>query len=153
VLLRRAIVQSRAQSGGPHDAQSERDTPADLDTPAERDALAELKERLTVSAQRGERTHLREETWLALEFPDAGAGTPRAALALARDNFNAQRETEDVRLFARAVIAARDPEALASLKTWLQHSHYQDVVVDQLLRSVDQQPQSVDQPLRSGQSS
>ena len=126
LLLRRAIVQSRAQEGGPQGA------------------MAELKERLTVSAQRGERTHLREETWLALEFPDAGAGTRQAALALARDNFNAQRETEDIRLFARAVIAARDPAALASLKTWLQGSHYQDVVVDQLLQVVDP---------RSGQSS
>ena len=106
---------------------------------------------MTVSAQRGERTHLREEVWLALEFPHAGAGTPQAVLALAQDNFNAQRETEDVRLFARAVIAARDPAALASLKTWLQGSHYQDVVVDQLLQVVDQPLRVVDQ--RSGQSS
>jgi polynucleotide 5'-kinase involved in rRNA processing len=128
VLLRRAIVQSRSSEGGPQDA------------------LAELKERLTVSAQRGERTHLREETWLALEFPHAGAATTQAALALARDDFNAQRETEDIRLFARAVIAARDPAALAYLKTWLQGSHYQDVVVDQLLRVVAQR-------LPSGQSS
>jgi tetratricopeptide (TPR) repeat protein len=140
VLLRRAIVQSRASEGRPHDARSE------LDARPELDALAELKERLAVSAQRGERTHLREETWLALEFPNAGAGTPQAALALARDNFNTQRETEDIRLFARAVIAARDPAALTSLRTWLQRSHYQDVVVDQLLRVMDQLP-------RSGQSS
>jgi tetratricopeptide (TPR) repeat protein len=132
VLLRRAIVQSRSSEGGPQVARPELH------------ALAELKERLTVSAQRGERTHLREEVWLALEFPHAGAGTPQTVLALARDNFNAQRETEDVRLFARAVVAARDPAALASLRAWLQRSHYQDVVVDQLLRVVDQ---------RSGQSS
>jgi hypothetical protein len=56
-------------------------------------------------------------------------------LALARDNFNAQRETEDIRLFARAAIVARDPAALATLKEWLRHSHYEDLVVDQLLRS------------------
>jgi len=117
VLLRRAIAQSRTDAGH---------------TP---DSLSELEERLNVSAQRGERTHLREETRLALEFPHDGADGRRSALALARDNFNAQRETEESRLFARAAIVARDPAALATLKEWLRHSHYEDLVVDQLLRS------------------
>jgi tetratricopeptide (TPR) repeat protein len=117
VLLRRAITQSRTDAGH---------------TP---DSLTELEERLNVSAQRGERTHLREETRLALEFPHDGADGRQAALALARDNFNVQRETEDIRLFARAVVVTRDPAALAALKEWLQHSHYEDIVVDQLLRS------------------
>jgi predicted Zn-dependent protease len=117
VLLRRAIAQSRIDAGR---------------TP---DALAELEERLNVSAQRGERTHLREETRLALEFPQDGAGGRQAALALARDNFDVQRETEDIRLFARAIMVTRDPAALAILKEWLQRSHYEDIVVDQLLRS------------------
>jgi hypothetical protein len=99
------------------------------------DSLAELEERLNVSAQRGERTHLREEARLALEFPREGAGGRQAALALARDNFNVQRETEDIRLLARAAVGARDPAGLATLREWLQHSHYEDIVVDQLLRS------------------
>lgn len=116
VLLRRAIAQSRTHSG---------DTPPSLEP---------LEERLAVSAQRGERTHLREETRLALEFPRGGDGR-QAALALARDNFSVQRETEDVRLFARAAAVARDPIALATLKEWLQRSHYEDIVVDELLRS------------------
>jgi predicted Zn-dependent protease len=117
VLLRRSIAESRTHAG--RNPQS----------------LAELKERLNVSAQRGERTHLREETRLALEFPRDGAGSRQAALALARDNFSVQRETEDVRLFARAAVDARDPVALATLKEWLRRSHYEDTVVDQLLRS------------------
>jgi tetratricopeptide (TPR) repeat protein len=117
VLLRRAIAQSRIDAG------------------RTQDALAELEERLKVSAQRGERTHLREETRLALEFPRDGADGRQAALALARDNFNVQRETEDIRLFARAVMITRDPAALAILKEWLQRSHYEDIAVDQLLRS------------------
>jgi predicted Zn-dependent protease len=117
VLLRRAIAQSRNHAG--HAPES----------------LEELEERLNVSAQRGERTHLREEARLALEFPHEGADGRQAALALARDNFSVQRETEDIRLFARAVVAARDPAALATLNEWLQHSHYEDIVIDQLLRS------------------
>ena len=117
VLLRRAIAQSRTHAGY---------------TP---ESLAALEERLAVSAQRGERTHLREETRLALEFPRADAAADRqAVLALARDNFNVQRETEDIRLFARAAAITRDPAALATLEEWLQRSHYEDIVVDQLLR-------------------
>jgi hypothetical protein len=115
--LRRAIAQSRTHEGHAQDS------------------LADLKERLTVSAQRGERTHLREETLLALEFPRDGAESRHAALVVARDNFSVQRETEDIRLFARAAVDARDPDALATLKEWLRHSHYEDIVVDQLLRS------------------
>jgi len=117
VLLRRAIAQSRTDAGH---------------TP---DSLAELEERLNVSAQRGERTHLREEARLAMEFSHDAADGRQSALALARDNFNVQRETEDIRLFARAVVVTRDPAALATLKEWLQHSHYEDIVVAQLLRS------------------
>jgi tetratricopeptide (TPR) repeat protein len=117
VLLRRAIAESRTHAGHMPDS------------------LAELEERLNVSAQRGERTHLREEARLALEFPREGAGGRQAALALARDNFNVQRETEDIRLLASAAVVARDPAALATLREWLQHSHYEDIVVDQLLRS------------------
>jgi predicted Zn-dependent protease len=117
VLLRRTIAESRTHAGH------------------RPDSLAELEERLNVSAQRGERTHLREEARLALEFPHDGADGRQAALALARDNFTVQRETEDIRLLARAVVVARDPAALATLRDWLQHSHYEDIVVDQLLRS------------------
>jgi tetratricopeptide (TPR) repeat protein len=117
VLLRRSIAQSRTHAG------------------RTLDSLTELKERLNVSAQRGERTHLREETRLALEFPHDGAESRHAALVLARDNFSVQRETEDIRLFARAAVDARDPDALATLQEWLRHSHYEDIVVDQLLRS------------------
>ena len=94
-------------------------------------ALDELQERLAVSAQRGERPHLREETRLALDL----GGPPAHGLALARDNFAVQRETEDVRLLARAVQAAADSQARAALKQWLATNHYQDVVVEHLLDS------------------
>jgi predicted Zn-dependent protease len=118
VLLRRAIAQSRIQTD--HAPES----------------LAQLQERLNVSAQRGERTHLREEARLALEFPRDGIDGRRAALALARDNFNVQRETEDIRLFARAAVAARDSAAIAALTEWLQRSRYQDIELDRLMQSV-----------------
>jgi tetratricopeptide (TPR) repeat protein len=113
VLLRRAIALARI-----HDSRMQA-------------ALADLRERLTVSAQRGERTHLREEARLALEF----AYDSRAALALARDNFNVQRETEDVRLLARAACDAHDTAARANLEAWMQSTRYEDAVVENLLRS------------------
>lgn len=92
-------------------------------------ALAEVQERLNVSAERGERLHLREETRLALDL----AQDPRKAVALARSDFAMQRETEDVRLLARAVSAAGDQDALKELKQWLLQTRYQDVRVEQIL--------------------
>jgi tetratricopeptide (TPR) repeat protein len=95
------------------------------------ESLAALRERLAVSTQRGERTHLREEARLALDlFKD-----PAAALALALDNFSVQKETEDIRILARAAIATRNRAALDQLQQWIQHTGYRDVVVDQLLQS------------------
>jgi predicted Zn-dependent protease len=102
---------------------------ADGRAAARQQALAELTERLTVSAQRGERTHLREEARLAIDL----SADPARQLGLARDNFAIQRETEDVRLLARAALRAHNPDALAQLKQWLQHTGYQDVVVEELL--------------------
>jgi len=99
---------------------------------AERErSLAELQERLAVSAQRGERTHLREEARLALDLAHDSA----QALTLARDNFTVQKETEDIRILARAATAARDRAALGQLEDWIRHTGYQDVVVERLLKS------------------
>lgn len=92
-------------------------------------ALVELRERLEVSAQRGERTHLREEARLALALRQ----NPVQALSLAMQDFAVQRETEDVRILARAAAAARDRAALGQLQQWIRRTGYQDVVVEQLL--------------------
>lgn len=93
------------------------------------EALAELRERLAVSAQRGERTHLREEARLALALSQ----NPLQALTLAMQDFAVQRETEDVRILAQASAAARDRAALGQLQQWIRRTGYQDVVVEQLL--------------------
>lgn len=93
--------------------------------------LAELQERLAVSAQRGERTHLREEARLALDL----AQDPSKTLSLARDNFAVQKETEDVRILARAAAAAHDHAALSELNEWIHRTGYQDVVVERVLIS------------------
>ena len=95
------------------------------------EALAELRERLAVSAQRGERTHLREEARLALALSQ----NPVQALTLAMQDFAVQRETEDVRILAQASAAARDRAALGQLQQWIRRTGYQDVVVEQLLNA------------------
>ena len=46
-------------------------------------------------------------------------GQPAAALAAARDNFRLQRELPDVRVLARAALAAHDDDARARLAEWL----------------------------------
>jgi tetratricopeptide (TPR) repeat protein len=95
------------------------------------ESLAELRERLAVSKQRGERTHLREEARLAFDlFKD-----PAEALSLALDNFTVQKETEDIRILARAAMATRNRAAISQLQQWIQHTGYRDVVVERLLSS------------------
>jgi lipopolysaccharide biosynthesis regulator YciM len=65
--------------------------------------------------------HGREEArfWLAV-------GQPQAALEAARQHWQTQREAEDTLIFARAAIAAEDPEAQSQLRNWLRDSGYQD---------------------------
>jgi molybdopterin converting factor small subunit len=91
--------------------------------------LARIEELLRLEGERRERVHLREETLLAL-----GTGTPAGeTLALARQNFAAQREAIDARLLARAAVNARDDRALRELREWRDSTGFEDRLVDHLL--------------------
>ncbi|MGE0583145.1 MAG: tetratricopeptide repeat protein [Steroidobacteraceae bacterium] len=91
--------------------------------------LAELRDLLALGARRGERVHLREEALLALDIEH----DPARALALAQENFALQKELPDVRLLARAAVAARSVGAMQALRAWLAASGYRDTVVEGLL--------------------
>lgn len=95
-----------------------------------RDAtLAQIEELLRLEGDRRERVHLREETLLALS-----TGKPaEETLALARQNFSAQREAIDARLLARAAVNARDDRALRVLREWRDSTGFEDRLVDDLL--------------------
>ncbi len=83
---------------------------------------ARIDELLSVAARRGERPHLREEALLALDV----ARDDERALALAKANFEMQRETIDVRLLARAARTRADRAALNEVARWIRESGFED---------------------------
>jgi tetratricopeptide (TPR) repeat protein len=93
-----------------------------LNDPALSLTRAELREFETLGERRGDVPHAREQALFALDVErDA-----QRALALARRNFETQRETIDVRLLARAALASRDRTALAELHQWLRATRFED---------------------------
>jgi tetratricopeptide (TPR) repeat protein len=92
----------------------------------------ELRERaaawLALEAARGDAVHNREAAMLALL-----AGDAERALAAARANFSVQRELPDVRLLARAAVAAHDLPAQRELREWLRSTGFADAIAEGIL--------------------
>jgi predicted Zn-dependent protease len=96
---------------------------------AERERLRALATGwLDLEAARGDALHYREAALLALE-----AGEGERAVAAARANFRMQRELSDVRVLARAALAAHDAAARHELETWLRDTGFRDAVTEKLL--------------------
>jgi len=92
----------------------------------------ELRERaaawLALETARGDAVHNREAALLALETGDAAR-----ALIAALANFTVQRELPDVRVLARAAVAAHDLQAQQQLRDWLRSTGFADAVVETIL--------------------
>ena len=101
-----------------------------LGLPAWRASAAEVGARIAASRLRGDRVHLREEARYTLEL----AGDARGALALARENWQVQREPADLLILAASAVAARDGAALATVHAWLASSRLEDARLERLLR-------------------
>ncbi|HET9862802.1 MAG TPA: tetratricopeptide repeat protein [Steroidobacteraceae bacterium] len=85
---------------------------------------------LRLETARGDAPHEREAALLAL-----ATGDPAGALAAAQRNFHVQRELADVRVLARAAVAAGDAAARRDLESWLRATGYRDVVTEDILRA------------------
>lgn len=83
---------------------------------------------LALELARGDTIHHREAAMLAL-----AEQRPVDALKEARLNFASQRELADVRVFARAAMAARDPGAQDDLRQWLASTGYEDAITAAIL--------------------
>lgn len=83
---------------------------------------AELLRRLTAFRQRGEAGHEREQAMLYLDVLQ----DPGNALLLARRNWQQQRETADLRIYARAALAANAVADLALLRAWQAQTGFED---------------------------
>ena len=99
-------------------------------------ALAkDLGERFAASKARGDRVHLREEARYALVIKSE----PTAALALARENWQVQKEPLDARIALETAVAARQPKAVADVLTWLDATRLQGEKLAQLVAQVKAQ--------------
>jgi Flp pilus assembly protein TadD len=83
---------------------------------------------LELEAARGDALHHREAAMLALADGDAAA-----ALSAAEKNFATQKELPDVRVLARATVAAGDAGARARLGEWLRTTGFGDAVTAEIL--------------------
>jgi tetratricopeptide (TPR) repeat protein len=90
----------------------------------------ELAARVEASRRRGDGVHLREEARYALDIErDA-----KAALALARANWDVQREPADLRILAEAARAAGDGAAMRIVADWTRATGLEDARVAALLK-------------------
>ena len=80
--------------------------------------VADLRARHLASAQRGDRTHLREAARFHLQLLDDAAG----ALRLAQENWQVQKEPADVRILLESAVATRDPSARSHAIAWMQQT-------------------------------
>ena len=77
--------------------------------------VATLRARFDASRARGDTVHRREEARFQLMLNNDA----EAALRLAQDNWNVQREPADLRILAEAAHATGDAAALEMVRQWL----------------------------------
>jgi tetratricopeptide (TPR) repeat protein len=80
------------------------------------------EERLRAAQRDGDNTHLREQAMYLLEV----RGDTAAALESAQRNWAVQREPADLRIYARAALAAHARADMARISRWVGETHYED---------------------------
>jgi tetratricopeptide (TPR) repeat protein len=88
----------------------------------------ELGARFDAARARGDTTHEKEESRYALTLQ----GDAKRALALARSNFELQREAADARALLEAALAARDAAAAEPALKWLRDHGVQGIALRRL---------------------
>ena len=101
-------------------AQNSKELPAQVE---------QLRDRFEASRLRGDRVHLREEARFTLHLLNA----PQAALTLAQENWQVQKEPADVRILLEAALAADDAAAVDAVKEWLKNSQLEDVQLQRIV--------------------
>jgi len=86
---------------------------------------AELTARFHAARLRGDALHAREESRFRLAIDR----DVRAAVELARANWDVQREPADLRVLADAALAADDKAALATATEWIRTTRLEDVTL------------------------
>jgi tetratricopeptide (TPR) repeat protein len=84
--------------------------------------IGQLRDRFEASRLRGDRVHLREEARFTLQL----LNDPNAALALARENWGAQKEVADLRIWLEAAVAASAKADIETARGWLRATGLED---------------------------
>ncbi|HYD62601.1 MAG TPA: hypothetical protein VEC35_19750 [Noviherbaspirillum sp.] len=93
-----------------------------LGMPSAKERESELAARYAAAQMRGEKVHQQEEARFALQVHNDAA----KALALAQENWQAQREPRDARIFLEAAVAMKDTAAAQPVLQWLEESGIED---------------------------
>ncbi|WP_218080322.1 tetratricopeptide repeat protein [Anthocerotibacter panamensis] len=98
--------------------------------------LAALQDRFAASRLRKDSSHRREEARFTLHL----LNQPRAALELAVQNWQVQREPADARLVLQTALASGDRKAAQPALQWLKESRLEDVQLAQLQQQLEVRP-------------
>ena len=90
--------------------------------------VEQLRDRFAASRLRGDRVHQREEARFTLHL----LNDPTAALKLAQENWQVQKEPADARILLEAALGARDAAAASTVRKWLETSRLEDVQLSRL---------------------
>jgi hypothetical protein len=91
--------------------------------------VEQLRDRFVANRWRGDRVHVREEARFTLDLLKA----PEAALRLARENWERQKEPADVRILLEAALAVRDAATIDGVKEWLRSFRLEDIKLSKLI--------------------
>lgn len=91
-----------------------------------------LADRFAAAARRGDTTHAREHARFVLDI----AHDPKRALALARANWQIQKEPADIRILLRCAQAAGQPAAARPALDWIQRHDFEDDRITALSRDL-----------------
>jgi len=92
-----------------------------------------IGKRFDAARLRGDVTHRAEEARFELRL----GKRPQAALALAKANYQVQREPRDARILLEAAVAAKDPASAQAALDWLRSSRFQDARLQALAQSLN----------------
>lgn len=93
-----------------------------IKSPAAAEQINILQARFNAAMLRADTVHQREQSRFELQL----ARNPKAALAVAQQNWNIQKEPADVRVFLEAAVAAGDKAAARPVLAWLRQAKLED---------------------------
>lgn len=101
----------------------------ELDDPKAKQNLALMKERIEVWHIRQEKAHLREQATYALLANQADA-----ALKLAQENWQQQRETADIAIYVAAAIQAGSPDDIQMIEQFIKQTGFEYPALEMSLK-------------------